>query len=74
MTQTTEEPDSLAAKWCCMSCNTTFRLGKVIAGRCDDKHPLGLSCPNCRDGLGLHPADGDAVALPEYHGERGTLQ
>lgn len=36
--------------------------------------PWGHGCPNCGDGRQIHPADGEAVTLDAYHGEKGTLQ
>lgn len=67
--------DPLDQIWCCMTCNTTFRFGKLKTHDPSyETHPHGLACPNCSGGLGLHPADGGSMALEEYHGERGTLQ
>lgn len=70
---------SLGAKaWeACLSCSTTFPLGKLkINGGKEPRAPgndHGLNCPNCRS-MNIHPADGSTQMLAAYHGERGTLQ
>lgn len=70
---TTATANPLDQLWCCMTCHTTFRFGTVrLSGNCDERHPDGLACGRCGDGQGLHPADGKALAIPEYHGEIGT--
>jgi DNA-directed RNA polymerase subunit RPC12/RpoP len=65
---TTEFPDYMAEPYCCMTCSARFTFGKMRIGKVNEMHPQGLSCPHCGDGLGLHPAGGDAVALDAYHG------
>lgn len=67
-----EVSDCMDQTWACMTCSTTFRFGKLKLRGCDEKHPDGLACPHCADGLGLHPAGGETVVLSEYYGEIGV--
>ncbi len=59
-----ERISPLRHRMACLTCNTTFELGRVVAG------PQGMQCPNCKSG-DLSPAEG-VREIPEYHGEIGT--
>jgi hypothetical protein len=59
-----EANSPLRTRWACLTCNTTFELGKVRSG------PQGWQCPNCKSS-DLSTAEG-AREIPEYHGEIGT--
>ena len=54
-----ERTSPLRNRWACLTCNTTFELGKVRSG------PQGWQCPNCKSG-DLSPAHG---ALDKYEGD-----
>lgn len=58
--------DVMEQAWCCLTCSARFRFGQII---CSDV----LRCPHCKSD-DLHPADGATVAVPEYRGEKGTIQ
>lgn len=59
-----EKTSALRNRMACLTCNTTFELGRV---RCT---PHGWECPNCGS-ANLSPAHG-VRELEEYHGEIGT--
>lgn len=56
-----ERTSPLHKRWACLTCNSTFELGKVRSG------PNGFQCPNCQS-ADISPAEG-AREIPEYHGE-----
>jgi hypothetical protein len=55
-----ERTSPLHNRWACLTCNTTFELGKVRSG------PQGWMCPNCRS-TDLSPAHGSRE-LDRYDG------
>lgn len=59
-----EKNSPLRKRWACLTCNSTFELGKVRSG------PQGWQCPNCKSN-DLSTAEGTRE-IPEYHGEIGT--
>ena len=46
-----ERRSPLRNRWACLTCSTTFELGRVRSG------PQGWQCPNCKS-LDLSPAHG----------------
>ena len=54
----------LRDRWACLTCQSTFEAGRMIASQ------QGLQCPNCKS-LDLSSAHGSRE-IPEYHGEIGT--
>lgn len=59
--------DIMDQRWACMTCNTTFPVGRMKLGR----SALTLRCPNC-DSEDTAPADGEVRDVKEYFGEIGT--
>lgn len=55
-----EKNSQLRNRWACLTCNSTFELGKVMSG------PQGLQCPNCKS-CDLSPAHGERQ-LDKYEG------
>jgi Zn finger protein HypA/HybF involved in hydrogenase expression len=56
-----ERTSPLHKRWACLTCNSTFELGKVRSG------PQGWQCPNCKS-TDLSTAEGTRE-IPEYHGD-----
>ena len=60
------EPDVMDQRWACLTCNWSGRFGRLKS------YPAGyIGCPVCKSDT-IHPADGQVVEVPEYHGPIGT--
>ncbi len=64
--------DVMDQPWCCLTCSGRFRFGQLKT-KGDGHSAVGLYCPKC-GGWNIQPADGLAVTLDRYRGERGPLQ